>query len=140
MNLKPATLESGNAISMLRTLGIRLTEIGETHAVMEVTVSAAHCNYFGGAHGGLIATLADTVSFFPRPLLPSGTPCATTNLNITYIRPAAVGDTLHARSELIHLGRRMASISIRIVNQEGKLVAHGTAALMILSDTPPVPS
>jgi len=85
---KPATLESGNAISMLRTLDIHLKEIGTSHAIMEVTVADSHRNYFGGAHGGLIATLIDTVSFFPRPLLPSGTPCTTTNLSVTYVRPA----------------------------------------------------
>jgi len=132
MQIEPATLESGNAISLLRTLNIQLKEIGETFAVMEVTVSDAHRNYFGGAHGGLIATLVDTASFFPKPLLPSGTPCTTTNLNITYLRPAMVGDTLLARAELIHLGRRMASISVKVTSQEGKLIAHGSVTLMIL--------
>ncbi|HEY6009227.1 MAG TPA: hypothetical protein VIU40_12955 [Geobacteraceae bacterium] len=36
--MEPATLETGNAISLLRTLGITLTEIGDRHAVMEVEV------------------------------------------------------------------------------------------------------
>ncbi|HEX9078574.1 MAG TPA: PaaI family thioesterase [Desulfuromonadaceae bacterium] len=135
MPIRPITLEAleaGNAIPLLRTLDIHLKEIGERHAVMEVTVSDIHRNYFGGAHGGLLATLVDTVSFFPRPLLPSGRACTTTNLNVTYVRPAALGDTLAARSELIHLGRRMASLTITIVNQDQKLVAHGTVTLMIL--------
>lgn len=127
----PATLESGNAISMLRTLDIHLREIGASHAVMEVTVSDLHRNYFGGAHGGLIATLIDTVSFFPRPLLPSGKLCTTTNLNVTYIRPGAVGDVLTARSELAHLGRRMASVNVTVKNQEDKLVAQGLVTLML---------
>ena len=131
--IEPATLETGNAISMLRTLNINLTEIGASHAVMEVTVADLHRNYVGGAHGGLIATLMDTVSFFPRPLLPSGKTCTTTNLNVTYVRPAAVGDHLTARSELIHLGRRMASLTVTVQNQEGKLVAHGTTTLMVAS-------
>lgn len=132
MHIEPATLDTGNAIPLLRTLDINLKEIGDSHAVMEVTVSDIHRNYFGGAHGGLIATLVDTVSFFPRPLLPSGRPCTTTNLNVTYARPAALGDILTARSDLLHLGRRMASLAIRVVNQDGKLVAHGTATLMFL--------
>lgn len=132
MHIEPATLESGNAIPLLRTLDIHLKEIGDTHAVMEVTVGEIHRNYFGGAHGGLLATLVDTVSFFSRPLLPSGRACTTTNLNVTYVRPAALGDTLTARSELVHLGRRMASVTIRVVNQHQKLVVHGTATLMIL--------
>ena len=133
MHIEPATLESGNAIPLLRTLEIHLREIGATHAVMDVTVGDLHRNYFGGAHGGLIATLVDTVSFFPRPLLPSGKLCTTTNLNLTFVRPAAVGDTLTARSELVHMGRRMASLAVTVVNQEGKLVAHGTTTLMITS-------
>jgi acyl-CoA thioesterase len=130
---EPATLESGNAISLLRTLKINLREIGDNHAVMEVTVDDSHRNYFGGAHGGLLAALIDTVSFFPRPLLPSGRLCTTTNLNVTYVRPAAVGEILTARSELVHLGRRMASVTVTVKNQHDKLVAHGTTTLMLTS-------
>lgn len=130
-SLEPATLESGNAIAMLRTLNIHLREIGETHAIMEVMVADLHCNYFGGAHGGLLATLIDTVSFFPRPLLPSGKSCTTTNLGVTYVRPAAVGDVLTARSELVHFGKRLASVTVTVHNQHDKLVAHGTVTLML---------
>ena len=132
--MEPVNLESGNAIPLLRTLDIRLTEIGERHAVMEVDVAEKHGNYAGGAHGGLIATLVDTVSFFPRPLLPSGRMVTTTNLNVSYIRPAQLGDRLTARSELIHMGRRTASLTVRVVNDEGRLVAHGSATLMVLSE------
>lgn len=124
-------METGNAISMLRTLNIHLREIGDAHAVMEVMVADLHRNYFGGAHGGLIATLIDTTSFFPRPLLPSGKSCTTTNLGVTYVRPAAVGDTLTARSELVHLGKRLASVAVTVKNQHDKLVAHGAVTLML---------
>ncbi|HLO26335.1 MAG TPA: PaaI family thioesterase [Geobacteraceae bacterium] len=132
--MEPATLETGNAISLLRTLDIRLTEIGERHAVMEVVIEEKHGNYFGGAHGGLIATLVDTVCFFPRPLLPSGRLVTTTNLNVSFVRPARMGDHLTARSELLHMGRRTASLAVRVVDGEGRIVAHGSATLMVLSD------
>ncbi len=131
--IEPATMDSANAMSMLRTLNINLLEIGATHALMEVTVDELHRNYLGGAHGGLVATLVDSVSFFSQPLLPSGKICTTTNLNVTYVRPSAVGDVLTARSELIHLGRKMASISVTVKNQKDKLVAHGTVTLMVSS-------
>jgi acyl-CoA thioesterase len=135
--MEPATLESGNRIPLLRTLGIALTEIGERHAVMEVVVGDAHRNYFGGAHGGLIATLVDTVCFFPAPLLPSGRTVTTTNLSVSYIRPAGVGDHLISRGELVHLGRRTASLTVRVTNAAGALVAHGTATLMLLDEPRP---
>lgn len=132
MSIEPATLESGNRIPLLQTLGIQLREISDRHAVMEVTVSDMHRNYFGGAHGGLLATLVDTASFFPKPLLPSGTICTTTSLNVSYIRLAALGDRLTARSELVHLGRRTASVRVEVTNQEDKLVVHGTVGLLVL--------
>lgn len=134
MAIEPATLESAGKIPLLQTLGIRLCEIGDRHAVMEVIVSDCHRNYFGGAHGGLLATLVDTASFFPRPLLPSGTACTTTSLNVTYVRPASVGDTLTARSELLHLGRRTASVRVEVVNQKGKLIVHGTVSLLMVPE------
>jgi len=127
----PEVLDTDHASPMMNTLGIRIKEIGESHAIIEVTISGIHGNYFGGAHGGLLATLVDTAAFFPRPLLPSGRACTTTNLSITYVRPAVPGDTLTARSELIHLGQRLASVTVTILNQKQKLVAHGTASLML---------
>jgi acyl-CoA thioesterase len=133
--MQPATLESGNAIPLLRTMGIRLTEIGDHHAVMEVDVTDKHGNYFGGTHGGLVATLVDTVCFFPRPFLPSGRLVTTSNLNVNYARASAPGDHLVARSELLHLGRRTASLSVRVTKGEGELVAHGTVTLIVLEES-----
>ena len=134
--ITPATLESGNAIALLRTLGIRLDEIGEQHAVMSVTVDERHRNYFGGAHGGLIATLVDTVCFFPKPLLPAGRLVTTTTLNVQYLRPAAMGDLLIARSQLLHLGRRTASLTVQVTGRDNRLIAHGCVTLMVLGEPP----
>lgn len=132
--MKPATLASGNAIPLLRTLDIRLTEIGDRHAVMEVAVAEKHLNYFGGTHGGLIATLIDTVCFFPRPFLPSGRLVTTGNLNVSYVRSAGPGDHLRACSDILHLGRRTASLAVKVTNGDGRLVAHGTVTLQILKE------
>jgi acyl-CoA thioesterase len=134
MPLEPATIENANAIQLLKTLNIQLTEIGDRHALLEVTVDERHLNYFGGAHGGLIATLIDSISFFPRPLLPSGQLCTTTNLCVSYVRPAEIGERLVARSELLHLGRRTASIAVRITGSGDRLIAHGNVTLMLLRD------
>ncbi len=132
--MQAATIESANAIPLLQTLGIQLTEIGETHAVMEVEICDRHRNYFGGAHGGLLAALVDTVCFFPRPLLPSGRLVTTANLNVHYLRAAAVGDKLTARSAIMHLGRRTVTLDVRVTNQHGQLVVHGSATLIVLQE------
>lgn len=131
--MQPATIERANAISLNQTLGIRLTEIGERHALMELTVDARHLNYYGGLHGGLIAALADTVCFFSAPLLPAGRQVTTVNLNVNYVRAAALGEHLVARSEIVHLGRRTVSVTWRIRSGE-QTVAHGTATLAVLAE------
>jgi len=120
------------AIPMLQTLGITLVESGDTHAIMEVTVAEKHANFYGGTHGGLLATLADTTCFFPRPLIPSGVRAATTNLSLNYLRPAAVGEILRARADLLHFGRRTANLEIHIENAQGKLLVQGSAVLLVL--------
>ena len=127
----PATVDSINAIPYLKTLGISIDQIGDDFAVMEVHIDDRHLNYFGGAHGGLLASLVDTVCFFPRPLLPSGLKVTTANLNVNYLQAVKKGDFLTARSEIKHLGRRTVSLSVS-VRAEDRLVAHGTVTLIVL--------
>lgn len=134
MPVTPATLESAGRIPFIEALGIVPVEIGEKHAVMRVAVDERHRNYFGGVHGGLLATLVDTAAFFPRPLLPSGLAVTTAGLNVSYVRAARLGDVLTATAELLHLGRRTASVSVRVEDQDGRLVAHGTATLLVLDE------
>lgn len=132
--MRPADPATIDAIPMLRTLGIHLQESGADFAVMAVTVDARHANYFGGVHGGLIATLADTVCFFPQPLLPAGRLVTTASLNVNYLQAPALGSRLIARSQIEHLGRRTVSLSFRITDGEATCIAHGTATLIVLRE------
>jgi acyl-CoA thioesterase len=120
-------------IPFLKTLGVSVRDIAEKHAEMTVTIDDRHLNYMGTVHGGLISALVDTVCFFPKPLIPSGLKLTTVDLNVSYVRPALKGDTLVARSELLHLGRRTARLSVKVTDQDHDLVAYGTATLMVLS-------
>jgi acyl-CoA thioesterase len=120
-------------IPFLKTLGVSVRDIAEKHAEMTVTIDDRHLNYMGTVHGGLISALVDTVCFFPKPLIPSGLKLTTVDLNVSYVRPALKGDTLVARSELLHLGRRTARLSVKVTDQDHGLVAYGTATLMVLN-------
>ncbi|BCA79562.1 PaaI family thioesterase [Desulfuromonas sp. AOP6] len=132
MTVPKATIDSIHEIPLLKTLGIVAVEIGERHAVMRATIDERHLNYYGGAHGGLIATLVDTVCFFPAPLLPAGLAVTTSNLNVNYLRAVHPGETLIAKSEIVHLGRRTVSLRV-VVHSEEKLVAQGMATLIVLN-------
>jgi acyl-CoA thioesterase len=120
-------------IPFLKTLGVSLREVAEQHAEMVVTIDERHLNYMGTVHGGLISSLIDTVCFFPKPLIPSGLKLTTVNLDVSYVRAARKSDTLVARSELLHLGRRTARLTVKVIDQDHRLIAQGGATLMILS-------
>lgn len=137
--MKPATTDEINRIPLLVTLGIRIVDQGEDFARMQVRIDDRHLNYFGGAHGGLLATLIDTACFFPLPLLPSGRKVTTSNLNVHYVSPATVGDLLTAHSKIVHLGKSTVSLVVRITDHRDRLVAHGSATLLVLKESEPPP-
>ena len=62
-----------------------------------------HCNEYGFVHGGVIFALADYA--FGLHTIGKKKPCVTMDMNIRYIRPAQVGNTLFAHAECIHEGR-----------------------------------
>lgn len=133
MKVPKANHEAFKTTPMLKTLDIHIVDFGENFAVAEVTVNEFHRNCFGSAHGGLIAALIDATSFYPELILPSCRQCATTNLNVNYVRPALIGDKLIARSKIASSGKRMATVRVDVHNADDKLVAHGTVTIMFIS-------
>ena len=54
---------------------------------------------------------------------------------MSYLRAPKLGEVLTARAELLHLGRRTASVTARVEDAAGRLLAHGTVTLLVL-DSP----
>ena len=132
--MEPVTMESGNSISLLRNLDIELKEIGERHAVMEVVVAEKHANYLGGAHGGLIATLIDSVCFSPDLSFSSGRMVTTSNLNLSYIRAAPPGRPVVRPGRARSSGKDDGRVTASVTDGTGRLIAHGTVTLVVLSE------
>ena len=83
-------------------------------------------------HGGVLYTLADTgMGGALMETLPAGHYCATIEIKIAYFRPAKEG-TVRCVTELVHLGRRTASLESRL-ELGGKTLARAYGTFMILS-------
>jgi uncharacterized protein (TIGR00369 family) len=103
-------------------------------AVLAARIRPEHLNPLGIAHGGFLATLADTA--FGRTLrLRSGIdqPPATINLSMDYLSPAKLGSWVEARVEVHRLGRMLSHASLDLLDGE-RLVARGKATFV--SNTP----
>ena len=113
-------------------VGFSVTERSETHCVTELTLEKKHLNPNGVVHGGVLYTLADTgMGGALMAALPEGHYCATIEIKIAYFRPAKEG-TVRCVTELVHLGRRTASLESRL-ELGGKTLARAYGTFMILS-------
>ncbi|GAA3532248.1 hypothetical protein AFL01nite_19920 [Aeromicrobium flavum] len=92
-------------------------------------------NPLGTLHGGACATLLDSVMGCSiHTKLGPGVGYGTLELKVNYIRTVPVdGRTLIGTGSVIHVGRSTATAEGRVVDPDGKLVAHGTTTCMIYS-------
>jgi len=118
--------------TFIKELGIKITEIKEDEAFGEMLVTEKMQNYMEYLHGGVIASLIDTVAFFPERLLPSGIKITTTSIEVKYFRPVNIGDLLKAHAKIVHLGKKLGVIEVFVTNNLNKLIAKGTVSVMTL--------
>ncbi|HET6490942.1 MAG TPA: PaaI family thioesterase [Syntrophales bacterium] len=122
-----------NASPYFRHLGMVIAEFGVGEALAEIHSQDIHHQIFGNVHGGVIASLVDTAifwCFFAE--LDESVGITTVDLKVNYLAPVARGK-LSARGKRIRLGRTLGFGEAEVVNGEGKLVAHGTSSVIVLS-------
>jgi uncharacterized protein (TIGR00369 family) len=108
--------------AFMKHLGIVIDQVSPGRAELRVALSSDVLNGDGIAHGGLIATLADSAAGVAvYSLLDDSLVAVTTDLHITYLRPTTQGK-LSATAEVIHRGARFLRIAMNVV-QEQHLVA-----------------
>lgn len=110
-----------------------IVELSEGYAVFDVEPAEYHYNPIGVIHGGLAATLLDSaMGCAVHSTLPAGVGYTTLEVKVNFVR-AMTAETGRVRCEakLIHLGGRTATAEGRIVDESGKLYAHGTTTCLI---------
>jgi uncharacterized protein (TIGR00369 family) len=122
--------------SFLDRLKIHPVAVEKGSATFEVTIDETHLRTMGIAHGGLLATLLDSaLGCACWTLAPPDNHLVTVQLNINYIRPAWLGETLSCHSEVRHAGQMTAVARGEIRTAQGSLVAAASGTFMFL----PVP-
>ena len=115
-------------------MNFSLIEVGERHAVFAVEPAEYHYNPIGVVHGGLAATLLDSaMGCAVHSTLPAGSGYTTLEIKVNFIR-AMTAETGRVRCEanVVHAGARTATAEGRVIDEAGKLYAHGTTTCLIL--------
>lgn len=125
---------AADAPSIRRLLGMRFDEIEPGHVVMSLETKPDFANPHGTVHGGIAATMLDSVmGCAVHTMLPAGVGYTTLEIKINYIRAAHLGGhRLIATGDTIHVGRRTATAHGQIHDDQGRLIAHGTTTCMVL--------
>lgn len=98
----------------------------------------------GRLHGGVIATVLDAAGALaimgavvdahpaesPDTVMERFAHLGTVDLRVDYLRPG-LGARFVASGETVRLGRRLATASMRLENDEGRLIATGNATYVV---------
>jgi uncharacterized protein (TIGR00369 family) len=116
-----------------RMLGMSLDEVELGRVVFGYTPVFDHYNPLGSVHGGITATLLDSVmGCCVHTTLKAGTGYTTVEIKINYVR--AMSDKIgpvKAEGKVINVGSRIATSEGRLVDTKGRLLAHGTTTCLI---------
>jgi uncharacterized protein (TIGR00369 family) len=115
-------------------LGMELELLEYGKVVFTLQTRPDFANPLGTTHGGICATLLDSVmGSAVHTTMEAGVGCATLELKINYIRTVPTdGRRLTATGTTIHVGRTTATAEGRVVDDQGRLVAHATTTCVIL--------
>lgn len=116
-------------------LGIEVKEAKDGKSRLEVEVKSELLQLFGTVHGGVFASLIDAAAGIAiySELFKKDKAAVTQEFKINYYKPMSSGKII-AEGEVEHLGKGTATSNVKILNQEGELVAKGTATFYVLDD------
>lgn len=115
-----------------RLIGMRLDSIELDRARIGLEVSEHHFQPFGMVHGGVLATLIDTATFWAAFLrLPEDAGLVNIDLKLNYLQPVT-GGRLTADGRCLRPGRTISYAEAHVYDENGTLLVHGTSTLMAL--------
>jgi len=113
-------------------LPFKLASLELEKARVELLVANCHLQPLGMVHGGVIATLIDTATFWAAFLsLPEDYGLVNIDLKLNYLKSVSAG-TLIAEGLCLKSGRTLSYAEARVTDEEGTLLAHGTSTLMAM--------
>jgi len=118
-------------------LGFDVLEAQAGRVVLGLTPREFHCNAMGIVAAGVTATILDAAMWIAvQTAVPEMTLTSTVNLNMHLVRQLSPADgPVRAIAHAVHAGRSTATAEARLEDASGKLFAHATAGLLVM--TPP---
>ena len=124
-----------NACAYYELQSIKILEMKLGQSVLELELQPKHLQAGGIVHGGVFSSLIDAAGFMAVfSQLEPGLGLTTLEMKLNYLAPASDG-RLIGYGRVIKMGRTINLAEVKVENQDGRLLAHGTVTLMSLPQT-----
>ena len=127
-----AIQQSVNNCPYFSLLSMGIVSLEPGRSVLEIEVQEKHLQPYGMVHGGVYSSMIDAACFwagYTEIEAPLGLP--TVEMKLNYLAPASSGVFL-AEGKVVRAGKTLCLSEATIADQEGRLLAHGTATMMVL--------
>ncbi|MBF0378567.1 MAG: PaaI family thioesterase [Desulfamplus sp.] len=113
-------------------MGMKLVSIDIDSAIVKLEIGNCHLQPFGIVHGGVIATLIDTATFWSAFMrIPQDAGLVNIDLKLNYLKSINSG-VLTAEGRTIRAGKTISYSEASVFDENRELIAHGTSSLMTL--------
>jgi uncharacterized protein (TIGR00369 family) len=114
--------------------GLRPTDAGLSHSTFAMPVTRWLLDATGLVTPGAAGFVSDApLGSALRTTLPAGVACTTSELSISYLRPAGLdAERLVARSDVVKAGQTTGFTEAQILDGSGRLLAHATSRLVLI--------
>jgi uncharacterized protein (TIGR00369 family) len=116
------------------TLGMKAEHAENGHVTFSMDLHEWMANPVGVVHGGMAATILDSVlTLAVTTRLPRGKFCTTVDLNVHFVRPMfPTGERVVADGHAVHVGATLCTAEARLIDGRGKVLAHATGSFAIV--------
>ena len=130
LGLRDGTVPSAPIAALV---GLDLTEVDEGRIVMRLMPQEFHYNPIGTMHGGILATLLDSVmGCAVHTTLPKGRAYTSLEIKVNYVRAVTVASgELAAEGRIVHGGRRSAVAEGKVSDAKGRLCATASTTCLV---------
>jgi len=130
--LKDQVYKTYDQNPFIHLLQIKIVELEEGMAKLTMPIVTKHTNLYNVAHGGALASLADTAM---------GVACSTTgkkvltlDMNMNFIRTAKPQEMIIAVGRIIHNGTHTMVAETDIVDDMNKLILKARATFFVVGE------
>lgn len=110
-------------------LQMKIVDVSAGKAILSMPIQAQYTNFYNSAHGGALASLADTS--MGMACITTGKKVVTLDMNLNYIRDVPCQEVLTAVGTLIHNGSRTMVAETEIFNNLQQLVVAARATFFV---------